>query len=351
MPLWNDIENSQNKARILRYKSDLEALQKVVLALKQPHGLPELLIPIIEGTLQEVATLRAQLPPLSAWYMENKQALPQPQHPGPDVKVSDWNYREQRKACERTLDEVKERLEWLDGLLENWHVQETGKTNGKETLIWSNYKEGYNALMAPLENPNFSTDGSQSKLFSHNTMVCDSHSVAVMAEIDLLLEARAKVWKYCEFLEGIPMNVKSLKSMIYKLPSEYDLKTTRIYSVDFIERSFYRTRYEVYSFPSYDRISRPVVLSNTRLLLAFMRAQYKTVRDSLPSAEQSIHNSTEYERFYNETVSAFEKWIALARPLCMPSLAELRVREQGGRVPRKISRTGLLLERLCSLVE
>jgi hypothetical protein len=143
MVVFRDIEKSPNKERILRYKADLEALQKVVGTLEQPYGLPALLamhgdlksrclIPIIEGTLQEVAALRADLTPLSDWYRENMQPRPQPQHPEPDVTVSDWNFREQREACERTLDEVKERLEWLDGHLEDWHVQEAGKISDVE---------------------------------------------------------------------------------------------------------------------------------------------------------------------------------------------------------------------------
>jgi hypothetical protein len=264
MVVFRDIEKSPKKARILRYKADLEALQKVVGTLEQPHGLPELLamhgdlksrclIPIIAGTLQEVAVLRAQLPPLSDWYRENTQPRPQPQHPEPDVTVSDWNFREQRKACERTLDEVKERLEWLDGHLEDWHVQEAGKIsdvevrangvydwsatwNHNEATIWSSYKEGYKALMAPLENPEFSSNNSHSKLFSHRTLVGDSHSVEVMAEIDQFLAAHDKVWTYCEFVEKIPTKVDSFTSMISQLPTEYDLRRRAHYFIDDTER-------------------------------------------------------------------------------------------------------------------
>ena len=58
MAFWSDIDESKYKARILRYKADLEALRVVVRTLE---GLPaslarhadlksRCLIPIIEGT-------------------------------------------------------------------------------------------------------------------------------------------------------------------------------------------------------------------------------------------------------------------------------------------------------------
>ncbi len=173
--------------------------------------------------------------------------------------------------------------------------------------------------------------------------------MSIMDEIKLFLAAHDKVWTYCHFVEKHITTIQPFQSMIYKLPSQYDLVRTTHFANP--PRRYYRTRYAVYSSPTQDTISRPVVLSNTESLLSFMRTQVNTVIAALSTAELR----TEHDALYHDVVDAFHVWIEVARPLCMPSLAALRARQQGGRlgVGSRSNLTGvpLLLTRLRSLVE
>jgi hypothetical protein len=89
--------------------------------------------------------------------------------------------------------------------------------------------------------------------------------------------------------------------------------------------------YAVYPFGSSDRLTRPILLSNTQTVVDFMTSHRDSFRQALPALPVSLRS--EHDGIYNRTVSAIEAWVRQARPLSIPSQADLR-RMQEGRRPR-----------------
>ncbi len=178
----------------------------------------------------------------------------------------------------------------------------------------------------------------------------DPASVSILREIKLFLLGRDIFWKWSRIIEesGVsdlyPDNFKSLQSLIHRTPSEFDLKDQTYFSNPITY--YYRTRYAEYSSSSTDRISRPVMLVSVTNLLNFMRKWHDRFQQAMPE-----HYRPEYDRLYDLTVSAFEDWTAVARPLTIASLYQQRQTEQSGRVPRKPRPVSTLLTLMNDLSE
>jgi hypothetical protein len=350
MDEWKDIRQSKFGDIMLAYKADLQAATWVINCLE---GLPELqamhgdlksrcMRIIIFSLLETVAPIQRQLPPLSAFYTENTTW-----GPTSVVSVNDAEFERHREACVRTLDELRDALQWIHEHLELWHAQEAGKISGDEmsdadnvteNMVYSDYKQNYTALMSRYpQYPMLSTNNSHPPL--QHTRVSDEQSVQIMHEIDLYCTAYGILWEYCNFVESIPdspknmqIAVQTLRQHAVELPSAYELRDqTFAFNPAVPPTKFYRTRYAVYPFGSSDRLTRPIVLSKAKTVLECMQRHCDTFRQALPALPVSLR--LEHDGIYNRTVSAFEAWSEQARPLSSPSQADLR-RMQEGRRPR-----------------
>lgn len=181
-------------------------------------------------------------------------------------------------------------------------------------------------------------------------LTTDPASVSILHEINLFLLGRNIVWDWCHIIEESRVSdlyrdqLKSLQSFIYRLPSEYDLRDQDYFSDPITY--YYRNRYVEYSSSSDDRISRPVMLASVTNLLNFMSKWHDRFQTALPEQYRP-----EYDRLYASTVSAFEAWSAVARPLTIPSLYQQRQMQDSGRVPRKPRTVKTLLKLMNDLSE
>jgi hypothetical protein len=185
----------------------------------------------------------------------------------------------------------------------------------------------------------------------HETEVQDTDpdSVAIWDEINLLISARNSALQYHDFVsastEHSPESHRrarqELRQLVRNIASDGDL-TSSSQSADepYTYTYYYRTSYEVYSLPCTDRLSRPGVLTNAASLLGFMSTWQKRFRSALPEEHR-----TEHDRLYESTVTAFDAWLAVARPLVSPALSTLRNREHSGRL-QPHARLPQLLEQL-----
>jgi hypothetical protein len=352
MDEWQDISQSKFQDTIRAYKADLDAASSVIRCLE---GLPELqamhgdlksrcMRTILSNLLQTVAAIQGQLPPLSAFYTEETTW-----GSTPVVRVNDQDFQRHRQECVRILDELRDNFQWIHEHLELWHAQEGGKIsdgdmsdawNVTENMVYSDYLQAYTALMARYpQYPMLSTNDSQlpeRQLFAMKR-VMDEKSAKIMEEIELYLKVYDILWKYwhtMDIIQNPPSRVQRavqhLRHSMHKLPSQYDLRALRFpWHTDDPVTKFYAAKYAAYPFGSLHRVTRPVVLSNTQSVLHYIQQQHNTLHQALPALPVSLR--LEHGAYYNQAVSAIETYITRARPLCIPSLADLRRRERAGR--------------------
>jgi hypothetical protein len=155
-------------------------------------------------------------------------------------------------------------------------------------------------------------------------------------EINLLLSAKNSAKQYYAFAfvsdstEHSPESHQQVRERLWKLvrniPSAGELRSqSRSPYPQGPTKYYYRTRYAVYSLPCTDSLSRPAVLTNVASLLGFMSTWQLRIRAALPAR---CH--TEHDRLYESTVTAFDAWLAIARPLVSPAISTLRNRENSG---------------------
>ena len=135
--------------------------------------------------------------------------------------------------------------------------------------------------------------------------------------------------------------MKSLRSLIYTLPSQYDLLWSQgMFPITY----YYKSTYTSGSSASHDRNSRPVILMNLTEMLEFMCTWKRRFKEAVHE-----RNRPEYERLYGWTLSAFYDWMVVARPRIRPPFSAYRAREQEGRASQKSRRLMTLLAHMKDL--
>ena len=154
-------------------------------------------------------------------------------------------------------------------------------------------------------------------------------SVSTMNEITLYLNFYDKWNVWFDFIQkNISLHVcvrekYTLLSHIYKLPPKYELAIKRDTPQ---ERYYYNLAYTGSS--EEHKCSRKQILTNVQQLLRDMSTCKLQFKKALPEDKKS-----EYESLYNTTTSVLHDWINVAIRFfrSVPSLSELRDREQSGR--------------------
>ena len=130
----------------------------------------------------------------------------------------------------------------------------------------------------------------------------DPVSVSTMAEINLFLTGKARFLDWFHFMESNTYpdayvgEIKSLRSLMYTLPSQYDLLWSRgMFPITY----YYKSTYTSGSSSSHDRNSRPVILMNLTEMLEFMCTWKRRFKEAVHE-----RNRPEYERLYGWTLSA-----------------------------------------------
>ena len=176
---WEDIRGSTHGTEILRYKSDITALDATIRALE---GLLDTMamhidlksrcwIPLITASLPQLAALRQQLPPVSNVYRETEPAPDLSSDDDPENLVRTVNTSQflcHCKASAQVMAELKAVLAAMRAILDNWHVQEfnnmtliedhpDGERDWSNTWkfledsIWNSYTTAYAILMSPAQ--------------------------------------------------------------------------------------------------------------------------------------------------------------------------------------------------------
>ena len=178
---WEDIRGSTHGTEILRYKTDITALDATIRALE---GLLDTMamhidlksrcwIPLITASLPQLAALRQQLPPVSNVYRETEPAPDLSSDDDPENLVRTVNTSQflcHCKASAQVMAELKAVLAAMRAILDNWHVQEFGNItliedhpDGErdwsdtwkyiEDMLWKSYTTAYTALMVGASEP------------------------------------------------------------------------------------------------------------------------------------------------------------------------------------------------------
>jgi hypothetical protein len=173
---WEDIRQSTHGTQILRYKTDITALDATIRALE---GLLDTMamhldlksrcwIPLITASMPQLVALRQQLPPVSNFYQETE---PPPSSnsdddPGNLVRtVNTSQFLSHYTNSAQVMAELKAVLAAMRAKLDEWHVQEFGNITliedhpeGErdwsntwkflEDSIWNSYTTAYAILMS-----------------------------------------------------------------------------------------------------------------------------------------------------------------------------------------------------------
>ena len=191
---WEDISESTHGTEILRYKSDITALDATIRALE---GLLDTMamhidlksrcwIPLITASLPQLAALRQQLPAVSNVYRETAPMPNSNLDPGIVVRtVNTSQFLSHYTNSSQVMAELKAVLAAMRAILDNWHVQEFGNItliedhpNGErdwsntwkflEDSIWNNYTTAYAILMSPAQ-------PAQSSVSTASTLMQQAH--------------------------------------------------------------------------------------------------------------------------------------------------------------------------------
>lgn len=167
-------------------------------------------------------------------------------------------------------------------------------------------------------------------------------SVSTLAEIRLLVEGYTHACNFhrhideCMTAQLYATELGKLLSLIYKIPSRYDLLDRSWHWHPSIPEAWrYRSIYTQKSASACKRIqprcsnkrcTRPVIFPNVAELIAYMKKYMRLFRKHLPKEQQR----EEHDVLYALALSAFESWMDLARPHIVPSLRALRAKEEKG---------------------
>jgi hypothetical protein len=167
-------------------------------------------------------------------------------------------------------------------------------------------------------------------------LVLDQIFDETYTEIQLYLSARDKCFVLEQFLKDnisayiYETEIKSLKRMMWNLPSQYDLLDEYWY---WYKRAVYiNLQYTTFSKSSRDRNSRTGILINVREVIAALQKINTHITQTLNIHE--THNvclRQQYKDIYNMTRNAFELWIEVAQREIYVSVAALAKREVFGK--------------------
>jgi hypothetical protein len=161
------------------------------------------------------------------------------------------------------------------------------------------------------------TDNSWPPFHRHKyKLVLDQISDQTYIEILLYLSARDKCFVLEQFLKDnispyiYETEIKSLKRMMWNLPSQYDLLDEYWY---WYKRAVYiNLQYTTFSKSSRDRNSRTGILINVREVIAALQKINTHITQTLNIHE--THNlRQQYKDLYDMTRSAFDLWIEVAQ--------------------------------------
>ncbi len=160
----------------------------------------------------------------------------------------------------------------------------------------------------------------------------DPVSVATVAEIEVLANGYEQVCDWRNYIVAsittqlYSKQLEALQSLIYTLPSRYDLldrtyfgPLTRWYRSIYTSNQRYDTHVKGNRKQTFDRVAA---------LVAVMKQYKDTYKQALPE-DDAIRN--QYENLYVLALSSFQDWMDLARPHISHTLRALRAMETQGR--------------------
>jgi len=189
VPEWQNIQDSACGPGILRYQSDVGALDSLLFALSCLHDTMAMhtdlqskcWVPLLSVSLSQLAALRQRLPPVADVYRMRLPPFPLAADAQLLISVNASAFRLHEEEAALVIAELKSVLVGMRVYLDGWHGSQFGNTEGSwisiESMVWQNYTRAYAALMveAPEAGPPPAASGQPAR--AEGPMRTDVHAL------------------------------------------------------------------------------------------------------------------------------------------------------------------------------